>query len=144
MRRATLALAAGLVVALTACASGPDGRTVLERLDDTPLACTGEPVERDESAGCETSVGALVASGHTDRAQAERTIALHLADGAAGRVVDGGSWTLLAGDEAVAHGAAGELDARVIDRLEQATGGCPDEPDRVQRLREALGDPTWC
>jgi hypothetical protein len=134
------------VVALlvVACTGAPSGEPVLERLEGTDLACLDEPVVRDESAGCRTAVGGLVVSGHADRAQAEEAVALHLGDGAQGRVVDGGDWTLLAESEVAAASAAEQLDARVVTSLEDATDGCPSEGARLARLREALGDPAWC
>lgn len=133
-----------LVVIVAACTSAPDGEVVLDRLEGTDLACVEAPVVREESAGCATAAGGLVVSGHTDRAQAEEAVALHLAASAEGRVVDGGSWTLLADDPALARRAAGELDGSLVASLEQVTGGCPDEGARLARLREALGDPDWC
>ena len=141
-RAGRTALAAAALLA--ACTASPSGEPVLERLADTDLACVDAPVVREESAGCATAAGALVVSGHPDRAQAEEAVARHLADGAAGRVVDGGSWTLLAGDADVAARAAEHLDATVVHALEDATRGCPAESARLQRLRDALDDPAWC
>lgn len=137
---ATLALIAG------ACGlgGGPDGEAVLEELEDSEVACTTTPVVREESAGCATSRGSLVVSAHGDREEAEEVLALHLADDAQGRVVDGRRWTLLAEREEAAELAAGHLDGTVVTRLEQATGGCPDDATHRERLRAALGDPTWC
>jgi hypothetical protein len=129
---------------LASCAGAPGGEAVLERLEGTELACVGEPVVRDESAGCATATGGLVVSGHTDRAQLEEAVALHLAAGAEGRVVDGGDWTLLADTEPAAAAAAEQLDAQVVTRLEDVAGGCPSEGARLARLREALEDPGWC
>jgi hypothetical protein len=129
---------------LASCTGTPGGQAVLERLEGTELACVGDPVVRDESAGCATAAGGLVVSGHTDRAQLEEAVALHLASGAEGRVVDGGDWTLLAEAEPAATAAAAHLDARVVTRLEEVTGGCPSEGARLARLREALEDPAWC
>jgi hypothetical protein len=135
-------LVVGAIVA--ACVGAPAGGPVLERLEGTDLACVEEPVERDESAGCRTAAGGLVVSGHTDRAQLEEAVALHLATGAGGRVVDGGQWTLVAESEPAAARAARHLDGRVVTALEEVTGGCPSEAARLARLREALEDPSWC
>jgi hypothetical protein len=133
-----------LALPVLACSGAPSGEPVLDRLQDTDLACVEQPVVREESAGCATATGGLVVSGHADRAQAEEAVALHLGDGAAGRVVDGGSWTLLADAPAVADRAAALLDGSVVTSLEQVTGGCPTEGARLDRLRDALGDPDWC
>jgi hypothetical protein len=144
LARATSAIVLAIGLLGASCANAPNGREVLDRLEGTDLACAGEPVVREESAGCRTPAGGIVVSGHRDRAQAEEALALHLASGAEGRLVDGGGWTLLAESEGLAQRAAGHFDARVVVRLEQATDGCPAEGARLVRLREALGDPSWC
>jgi hypothetical protein len=133
-----------LALPALACTGAPSGEPVLDRLQDTDLACVEQPVVREESAGCATSAGGLVVSGHADRAQVEEAVALHLGDGAAGRVVDGGSWTLLADSAELAGRAAELLDGSVVTSLAQVTGGCPTEGARLGRLRDALGDPGWC
>jgi hypothetical protein len=137
---------AGVMVAavLVACAAPADPALVLEELDDTSLACVSEPVAREQSAGCDTAGGALVVSEHGGRGEVETAAALHLGQDAGGRLVDGGSWLLLAEDPRLAATAAELLDARVITSLEQVTGGCPDGLERSERLRDALGDPGWC
>jgi hypothetical protein len=140
--RTVAPLLVGLLLA--SCAGAPSGERVLDRLEGTELACVGEPVVRDESAGCATAAGGLVVSGHPDRAQLEEAVALHLASGAQGRVLDGGDWTLLAEAEPLAAAAAEHLDARVVTRLEEVTGGCPTQGARLARLRDALEDPGWC
>ncbi len=135
---------ATVTVVLASCASPADPARVLEELDGTPLACATEPVTREQSAGCDTAGGALVVSEHGDRGEVESAAALHLADDAAGRLVDGGSWLLLAEEPQLAAVAAELLDGRVVTSLEQVTGGCPDDLERRERLRDALGDPGWC
>jgi hypothetical protein len=119
-------------------------RACPRELDDTPLACVTEPVAREQSAGCDTAGGALVVSEHGGRGEVETAAALHLSEDAAGRLVDGGSWLLLAEDPQLAAVAADLLDGTVVTSLEQVTGGCPDDLERSQRLRDALGDPDWC
>ena len=141
VRRPAGALAAAVVAACTAPA---DPALVLEELEDTPLACVTEPVAREQSAGCDTAGGALVVSEHGGRGEVETAAALHLGQDAAGRLVDGGSWLLLVEDPGLAAAAAELLDARVVTSLEQVTGGCPDDLERSERLRDALGDPGWC
>jgi hypothetical protein len=134
---------AGAIV-LASCAAPADPARVLEELDDTPLACVTEPVAREQSAGCDTAGGALVVSEHRGRGEVETAAALHLSEAAAGRLVDGGSWLLLAEDPRLAAVAADLLDGTVVTSLEQVTRGCPDDLERSQRLRDALGDPDWC
>ena len=135
---------ATVAVVLTSCASPADPAQVLDELDDTPLACVTDPVTREQSAGCDTAGGALVVSEHGDRGEVETAAALHLREDAAGRLIDGGSWLLLAEDPQLAVVAADLLDGRVVTSLEQVTGGCPDDLERSERLRDALGDPGWC
>ena len=135
---------AAAAVVLMSCGAPADPARVLDDLDDTPLACETEPVTREQSAGCDTAGGALVVSEHGGRAEVETAAALHLGDAAAGRLVDGGSWLLLAEDAELAAVAAELLDGRVVTSLEQVTGGCPDDLERAERLRDALGDPGWC
>jgi hypothetical protein len=134
---------AGAIV-LASCASPSDPARVLEQLDDTPLACVTEPATREQSAGCDTAGGALVVSEHGGRGEVETAAALHLREDADGRLVDGGSWLLLAEDPQLAAVAADLLDGTVVTSLEQVTGGCPDDLERSERLRDALGDPGWC
>jgi hypothetical protein len=137
-------VASGMALVLAACAAPADPAQVLEELDDTPLACVTEPVGREQTAGCDTAGGALVISEHGGRGEVESAAALHLRQDAAGRLADGGSWLLLAEDPQLAAAAAELLDARVVTSLEQVTGGCPDDLERSERLRDALGDPGWC
>jgi hypothetical protein len=135
---------AAVAVVLASCAAPADPARVLDDLDDTPLACVTDPATREQTAGCDTAGGALVVSEHGDRGEVETAAALHLGEDAAGRLVDGGSWLLLAEDEQLAVVAAELLDARVVTSLQQVTGGCPDDLERSERLRDALGDPGWC